>query len=67
MKDDKKMTPELYPMSVPEKTRQDTVWGMINKFGTYEIQSTNDTENEYPAIMQGLPDNMKNVKEDQET
>ena len=67
MKDDKKMHPELYPMSVPEKTRQDTVWGMVNKFGTYEVQSTNDTENEYPAIAQGLPQNMKNVKEDQET
>ena len=32
---------------------------MVNKYGTYEIQSTCDTDNEFPAIAQGLPKNAK--------
>lgn len=28
---------------------------MVNKYGTYEIQPTADTENEFPKIAQGLP------------
>ena len=28
----------------------DTAFDMINRYGTYEIQSTADTENQYPAI-----------------
>lgn len=27
---------------------------MVNKYGTYEIQSTSDTENDFPMIAQGL-------------
>ena len=27
---------------------------VINKYGTYEVQRTNGTENEYPQIAQGL-------------
>jgi len=27
---------------------------MVNKYGTYNIQPTADTENEFPAIAQGL-------------
>ena len=27
---------------------------MINKYGTYNIQPTGDTENDYPQIAQGL-------------
>lgn len=26
----------------------------INKYGTYNLQPTNDTDNEFPAIAQGL-------------
>ena len=29
---------------------------MVNTFGTYEIQRTNDTANFFPAIAQGMPD-----------
>ena len=32
----------------------DSAWEMVNKYGTYEIQPTADTENEYPSIAQGL-------------
>lgn len=28
---------------------------LINRYGTYEIQRTADTENFFPAIAQGLP------------
>ena len=28
---------------------------MVNKYGTYEIQPTNDIDNEFPTISQGLP------------
>ena len=27
---------------------------MVNKYGTYEVQSTSDTENDFPQIAQGL-------------
>ena len=27
----------------------------INRFGTYNVQATNDTDNVFPAIAQGLP------------
>ena len=29
---------------------------MVNQYGTYEIQRTNDTENMFPMIAQGLPE-----------
>lgn len=31
-----------------------SAYGMLNKYGTYEIQPTADTENDFPAISQGL-------------
>lgn len=42
-------------------------WEMVNKYGTYEIQSTADTENEYPAIAQGLAKKDRDIVEDQKT
>ncbi|NLO44913.1 MAG: hypothetical protein GX107_00165 [Clostridiales bacterium] len=30
------------------------VYEQINKYGTYEIQPTSDSGNEYPAIAQGM-------------
>ncbi|MGN0173171.1 MAG: hypothetical protein ACI39F_01920 [Acutalibacteraceae bacterium] len=32
---------------------------MVNKYGTYEIQPTSDTDNEFPAIAQGNPKKTK--------
>jgi len=32
-----------------------TVWDMVNKYGTYEIQPTADTDNPYPTIAAGNP------------
>ncbi|MBR6531074.1 MAG: hypothetical protein IKT61_01065 [Clostridia bacterium] len=28
---------------------------LIHKYGTYEIQPTNDSDNDFPKISQGLP------------
>lgn len=36
------------------KGQPETAFEMINKYGTYEIQPTADTENEFPKIAQGL-------------
>lgn len=30
------------------------VFDMVNKYGTYNIQPTSDTHNDYPKIAQGL-------------
>ena len=37
----------------------ETPWEMVNKYGTYEIQPTNDIDNEFPTIAQGLPKKAK--------
>ena len=31
---------------------------MVNAYGTYNIQATADTENDFPAIAQGIPEYM---------
>lgn len=33
----------------------ESVYEQINKYGTYNIQPTNSTENAFPKIAQGLP------------
>ena len=33
---------------------------MVNKYGTYEIQPTQESENAFPKIAQGLPKENKN-------
>lgn len=35
--------------------KPETVYDLINKYGTYEIQPTADTPNDFPKIAQGLP------------
>lgn len=37
----------------------ETAFEMINKYGTYEIQPTADTENLFPCIAQGNPQQNK--------
>lgn len=48
--------------SFPVSDPSDTTTEMVNTYGTYEIQDTADTENQYPAIAQGY--NAKIVKRD---
>ena len=40
----------------------ETAEEMVNRYGTYEIQSTAATDNQYPAIAQGF--NKKQIKHD---
>lgn len=34
---------------------------VINKYGTYEVQATNGTENDYPQIAQGMAKQQKEL------
>ena len=40
----------------------ESAWELINRYGTYEVQPSNDSENEFPAIAQGLPTQCKNQR-----
>ncbi len=40
--------------SVPITDVPENVSELLNKYGTYEIQPTADTDNTYPTIAQGL-------------
>ena len=50
MKDKNKISKSDYIASQPE-----TVYELLNKYGTYEIQPTADSDNDFPKIAQGLP------------
>lgn len=39
---------------------------VINKYGTYEVQATCGTENDYPQIAQGMSKQMKNALREKE-
>ena len=43
------------PMMNPFFGQPEDTFEMINKYGTYNIQPTNEQENPFPAIMQALP------------
>ena len=47
-------------------SQPETVYELINKYGTYEIQPTADSDNDFPKIAQGLPrqENRKIVDKD---
>ncbi|MBQ6798146.1 MAG: hypothetical protein IJP11_02795 [Oscillospiraceae bacterium] len=42
----------------------DSCWEMVNRWGTYEVQATQDTDNMFPAIAQGYPTEAKKHCED---
>ncbi len=50
-KDDKKTLSE----GSSEQGNAETAFELVDKYGTYEIQPTADTENSFPKIAQGLP------------
>ncbi len=43
------------PMAEPHFEQPDDCYDLINKYGTYNIQPTSDTENIFPLIAPGLP------------
>lgn len=61
MKSKKKITKSDYVPAQPQ-----TVFEQLNKYGTYEIQPTADSDNDFPKIAQGLPKKQKrnNVDKD---
>ena len=42
----------------------DSCFDQVNQYGTYEIQRTADTENLFPLIMQGLPEEWQDLHMD---
>ncbi len=50
------------PMMNPFFGQPEDAFDLINKYGTYNIQPTNEQENAFPAIMQGLPTRWKDRK-----
>lgn len=64
MKKDKKEKIIERPCLFYEKGLPETAEEMVNRYGTYEIQSTADTENQYPLIAQGF--NKKIIETDRE-
>lgn len=45
----------INPNSQPYFGQPDDCLDVVNKYGTYNIQPTADTENTFPTIAQGLP------------
>lgn len=43
----------------PVSGQPETCDELISKYGTYEIQPTNDSDNAFPKISQGLPTSRK--------
>ena len=41
--------------SVPIVDDPETPYEMVNKYGTYEIQPTAETDKDFPTIAQGMP------------
>ncbi len=51
---------DMEPSVMPKKVEDESAINMVNNYGTYEVQNTADTNNQYPAIAQGF--NEKQVK-----
>jgi len=47
---------------ISENEIEENSFDMVNKYGTYNIQPTNDTDNTFPAIAQGLAEKHKRNK-----
>ncbi len=63
-KKEKKRLPVDDISSEPFGGMPETAFEMVNRYGTYEIQATSDTENMYPAIAQGF--NKEIIKTDRD-
>ncbi len=63
-KNDKKIQKEI--AATPVLGQPQNAIELINKYGTYEIQPTADSDNDFPKIAQGLPKqkNRKVIDED---
>ena len=50
------------PMMNPFFGQPEDAFDLINKYGTYNIQPTNEQENRFPMILQGLPSDWKDME-----
>lgn len=55
MRKKKNVGPLSAPMAQGSFGDPDDCLGLVNKYGTYNIQPTADADNLFPAIAQGLP------------
>ncbi len=60
MKNKKNINKEISATAV--FSQPETAFETVNKYGTYEIQPTADTDNEYPQISAGLSKSKKGEK-----
>ena len=56
MKENEKLPYHDAPMAEPRFGQPDDCDDLINKYGTYNIQPTADTENVFPLIAHALPE-----------
>lgn len=66
MDEKKKLKDFSTPSSNDYGAAPDEVFDLVNKYGTYEIQPTADTDNSFPHIAQGLPDERFRKKRQEE-
>ena len=59
MKKSSKKDDRLTPSANSVHGQPQNAFELINKYGTYNIQPTNDSDNEFPEIAQGLPKEIK--------
>lgn len=50
------------PMAQAHFGQPESVSDLINQYGTYNIQPTNEQENVFPAIMQALPSEWRDTE-----
>ena len=50
------------PMMNPFFGQPEDTFELINKYGTYNIQPTNEQENRFPAIAQAMPTQWKDME-----
>lgn len=68
MKTDKNKRKKIFERDCPTPSaasvtgEPEDVFDTVNKYGTYNIQPTAQTENFFPYISQGLPEKSKNIK-----
>lgn len=55
MDKNKNLKESATPSSNDYSGAPDSAFDLVNKYGTYEIQPTADTDNPFPHISQGLP------------
>ena len=55
------------PSADPVMGQADSVWELVNQYGTDEIQPTADTDDAFPKIAQGLPKKQYRQPKDDDT